>query len=166
MDEAIQILIDEHKNILKVIQALAEKCNEDFDKEFFVKSIDFIKNYADKFHHAKEEDILFKELCKDTVEMHCNPTQQMLHEHDIGRNFVKGMEEGLANNDEVKVKENARGYAQLLQEHIFKEDQILYPMANEALSLEVKKEILEKSKQVRLDFPDVEKYLEFVKSLE
>tara|TARA_Y100000310_G_C20621264_1_gene783414 strand:+ start:735 stop:1229 length:495 start_codon:yes stop_codon:yes gene_type:complete len=164
MDEALQILVDEHKNILKVIAALNEKCNEEIDKEFFNKAISFIKNYADKFHHAKEEDILFKELGQ--VEMHCNPMQQMLHEHDLGRDFVKGMEEGLASNDREKVKENARGYAHLLQEHIFKEDQILYPMADGVLSPEKKKEILEKSRQIRTNFPEIEKQLEFVNSLD
>ncbi len=164
MDEALQLLVDEHKNILKVIAALTEKCDEEIDKEFFNKAISFIKNYADKFHHAKEEDILFKELGQ--VEMHCDPTEQMLHEHELGRNFVKGMEEGLASDDEAMVKENARGYVHLLQEHIFKEDNILYPMADEVLSSEKKKEILEKSQQIRTNFPDVEKHLEFVNSLD
>ena len=166
MDESLQILMNEHKNILKVVEALIKKCNEEFDKDFFEKALDFIKNYADKFHHAKEEDILFKEFSKEEVEKHCDPTKQMLHEHDLGRNFVQGIEEGLASDDEEKVKENSSGYAHLLQEHIFKEDNILYPMVNEALSSEAKKKILEKSKQVRLDFHEVEKYLEFVNSLE
>ncbi|MDP3026300.1 MAG: hypothetical protein Q8N63_01225, partial [Nanoarchaeota archaeon] len=78
MEKPIQILIDEHKNILKVIQALENECDslesgKKIDKIFFEKSINFIRTYADKFHHAKEEDILFVELCSDEVKMHCNP---------------------------------------------------------------------------------------------
>jgi len=61
-----QILSEEHKYILEVIAALNRECQslesgKNLDKNFFEEAIDFIRNYADKFHHAKEEDILFKE---------------------------------------------------------------------------------------------------------
>ena len=67
MKTALQMLSNEHQNILKVVDALLKECNTlELDKpinnDFFLKSIDFIKNYADKFHHAKEEDILFQEF--------------------------------------------------------------------------------------------------------
>ena len=144
-----QILSEEHQNILKVIGALEKECNaiekgKSIDKAFFNTAIDFIRNYADKFHHAKEEDILFKELCRDTVQMHCNPTQQMLHEHDLGRGFVKELEGAVKKGDKTKVMENARGYAGLLREHIDKEDNILYPMADQALNEETQKAMLKK----------------------
>ena len=100
--------MDEHKYILKVADALEKECNEIksgkiVDEDFFRKVIDFIRNYADKFHHAKEEDILFKEFCKaaEKGEVHCNPTEQMLYEHDAGRGFVKAMEEGVERNDNI-----------------------------------------------------------------
>jgi hemerythrin-like domain-containing protein len=135
-----EILMKEHKNILKAIDLLFKECYElesgkELNKDFFENAIYFIQNYADKFHHAKEEDILFKELQKDTVEMHCDPTTQMLYEHGLGRDFIKAMQEGLIDNDKEKIIQNARSYGQLLQEHISKEDNILYPMANEALNL-------------------------------
>lgn len=157
MNTPTKILSAEHQNILKVINVLVKECDaleseKDLDKTFFTKVIDFIRNYADKFHHAKEEDILFVELCKDTAQMHCNPTQQMLFEHDLGRNFVKNMEEGLGGNDNKKMVENARGYARMIQEHIFKEDNILYLMADEALSAEVQESILDRFKQVEIKF--------------
>src|SRR3989344_6473793 len=104
MQEPTKILSEEHQFILKVIGALNRECDalekgKGIDKNFFERAIDFIRNYADKFHHAKEEDILFKELCKDDVNMHCNPTEQMLYEHDLGRNFVKGMSYGIKENN-------------------------------------------------------------------
>ena len=71
----------------------------------------------------------------------------MLYEHNQGRNFVKGMEQAIKNDDDEKLIENARGYCQLLQEHIFKEDNVLYPMVDEVLNDDIKKEILEKFKQ-------------------
>ncbi len=135
-----EILMKEHKNILKAIDLILKECTEisfgkELNKVFFNNAIYFIQYYADKFHHAKEEDILFKELQKDTVEMHCDPTKQMLYEHDLGRGFVKEMKAGFAEKDQEKIIQNARNYCQLLQEHIHKEDNILYPMANEALNL-------------------------------
>ncbi len=136
----IEILKNEHQHILAVIKALEMECSSiaaggKINKSFFQQAIYFIRNYADKFHHAKEEDILFFELCKDQTQekMHCNPVQQMLVEHDLGRQFVKGMEEYLGSNDKNRLMENAREYACLLREHIFKEDNILYPMADDVL---------------------------------
>lgn len=147
--KATEILSEEHQHILKVIDAIEDECREleagkDLDKEFFLEAIDFIRNYADKFHHAKEEDILFEELNSGDACMHCNPTQQMLYEHDQGRHFVKCVEEGVKENNRQKVIETAWRYAHLLREHIMKEDEILYPMADEALSEDAKAKMLER----------------------
>tara|TARA_Y100000310_G_C20291017_1_gene627219 strand:- start:110 stop:628 length:519 start_codon:yes stop_codon:yes gene_type:complete len=172
MRTALEILSGEHQNILKVTNALIKECDalqsgKEVDKVFFKKVIEFVRKYADKFHHAKEEDILFVELCKDEVQMHCNPTQQMLHEHDLGRNFIKKLENGLEEEDRNKIIENARGYAQLLQEHIFKEDNILYPMAEQSLSQDIKELMLDKFKQIEEKFvSEREKCLSFVGEIE
>ena len=175
--ETSKILSEEHQNILKIIESLENECdaiennNKEPDKDFFKKIIDFIRNYADKFHHAKEEDILFKEFNKCVTEdpggAPCNPTEQMLVEHDEGRNFVKGMETRLNENDKMRVIRNARAYAELLREHIAKEDDILYPMTDETLNSKVKKEMLEKFKEIEKERKkDKEKYLNLVIELE
>src|SRR3989344_1391468 len=111
METPTSVLSAEHVHILKVVHALVKECDaigagKKIDKEFFGKAIDFIRNYADKFHHAKEEEILFVELCKPTTQMHCNPTEQMLHEHELGRKFVKGLGEALSKNNREKIIEN------------------------------------------------------------
>ena len=165
------ILSEEHKHILSVIDALSKErknleSGKELDKDFFSKAIDFIKNYADKFHHAKEEDILFEELNKNSEEMRCNPIEQMLYEHDLGRGFVKGIEQGLKEGNSVKIIENTRNYIQLLQEHILKEDNILYPMADEALSQEINEMMLNKFKKVeQKSIEENKKYLAFVEAL-
>ena len=174
MKTVTEILSVEHQHILKVINSMINECDQleagmELDKSYFEKAIDFIKNYADKFHHAKEENILFEELNKDTVHMHCNPISQMLYEHDTGRNYVKGMEAGLNENDKNKVIENARGYAFLLQDHIYKEENILYQMADEALDNETQAAMLVKFRLAEEDkFPGgmKEKYLSVSKELE
>ena len=131
MANSTKVLSDEHKNILKFIELLQEKVSV-WNKEQVRKAIEFIREYTDKFHHAKEEAILFKEFYK-SENLHCNPVEQMLFEHDEGRKFVKAMEEANEKGDKSKIEENARNYALLLQEHINKEDMVLYPMAEEAI---------------------------------
>ena len=170
MTSALEMLSEEHQNILKVIQLLMDEASFNQDKEIntelFQKIISFFREYADKFHHAKEEDILFIELRKDDVSMHCDPTEQMEHEHVLGRNFVNKIEEGLNELNKEKISDNAFAFANMLREHISKEDHILYPMAEQALSQEKKDAILEEFNEVQEKFSETnEKQLNFVKKL-
>jgi Uncharacterized conserved protein len=129
----------EHQNILGVIQVVLGECSklESSDREinvpFFSKVVEFIQKYADGYHHVKEEDILFVAMLENRNKLHCNPIPVMLHEHDEGRNYVGKMKNALANIDKQLLIESARGYCQLLQNHIYKEDNVLYPMAEAAL---------------------------------
>jgi|TARA_Y100000034_G_C6880187_1_gene403210 hemerythrin-like domain-containing protein len=168
-----KMLSEEHENILKVVGALDKECDEltngqEADENFILNVVDFIKNYADKFHHAKEEDILFKEFCKiaEKGAVHCNPVDQMLYEHDEGRKFVKGIREGVKEKNKEKIIGNARGYIELLKEHIFKEDNILYPMADDVLDDGTQEQMLEKFREIGEErVEDKEKYLGFVEGL-
>jgi hemerythrin-like domain-containing protein len=140
----IEKLEAEHQNILKGISLLQEGADrlEKGDKvsaDFFRKLIDFIRNYADKYHHAKEEDILFVRMEKAGFPTSGGPVGVMLFEHDQGRGFVSKMadaveEYGSGENSVVStIVENAQGYVYLLRQHIEKEDKVLYPMAANAL---------------------------------
>ncbi|HLD73032.1 MAG TPA: hemerythrin domain-containing protein [Candidatus Nanoarchaeia archaeon] len=149
----LQMLSEEHQIILKIIALVRDKSSrtgEELDQKFWDKIIFFIQNYADKFHHAKEEKILFPEINRQDEDgkMHCNPISQMLYEHELGRGFVKGMREGLAKRDKERLVSNALNYSQLLEEHIFKENQILYPMAEEAIGKPDWEKIAEKFEKV------------------
>jgi hemerythrin-like domain-containing protein len=158
-------LSEEHKDILEVIGAMVRECEAlgagaEIDADFFAKAIDFIRNYADKIHHAKEEDILFEELGRPDVQMHCDPRQQMLREHEMGRDFVRGLEAGVEAGSQIETLKNALGYGELLQQHIYKEDNILYPMAEQALSEERSREIAARFAEVDAKYAaENEKYL-------
>lgn len=161
-------LTQEHQNILQVIDIVLEECNsleagKDLNIDFFTKVVGFIKNYADGYHHAKEENILFKAMLKNAEDMHCNPIPVMLHEHDAGRKFVAELVLALTKSDKSLLVENARGYCYLLQNHIYKEDNILYPMAEEAVSETQKQEVANQYEAVDLKnyFPqDINKFIE------
>jgi hemerythrin-like domain-containing protein len=83
-------------------------------------------------------------------------------EHDKGREFVKGMEEAalqaLSGKEgyEERIAENARGYLELLREHISREDTILYPLAERVMKEELRDEILEGYRQAGLRTPELE----------
>lgn len=122
---------------------------ETVDVKFFQKVISFIKNNADGLHHIKEEDLLFKTMLRNLEHMHCNPISVRLNEHDAGRQYVKGMEAALVQGNVEGLIENTRGYCFLLQEQIYKEDNVLYPMAEQALDEQQKQQIDESFQKVK-----------------
>lgn len=147
-------LVQEHRLILRMLDLLEKNARllekgESVDYRFFLDGIDFIRNYADRFHHAKEEDVLFEALVKNGMPREHSPVAAMLVEHDLGRAYVRGMEEAAVRalagepGQEPVIVENALGYLTLLREHIAKEDQILYPLAERVLPEEARGAILE-----------------------
>ncbi|MEE9554720.1 MAG: hemerythrin domain-containing protein [candidate division Zixibacteria bacterium] len=138
--DPIQKLMAEHKNILIGISLLEVGSNrlesgENVSPEIFRNLIDFIRNYADKYHHAKEEDILFVRLGKAGFPAEEGPIAVMLDEHNQGRSLVTALEnanEQYASGESSftgEIIENALGYIYLLRYHIDKENNVLYPMA-------------------------------------
>jgi len=129
----IEILISEHNNIKKLlnkIPLLVTKIKLPEDSEFIQNVIYFIKNYADKFHHAKEENILFKyfDETQDII-------KAMYQDHITGRDHVKRILDALDKNEIDTVKKNMLEYGELLLGHIKKEDEILYPWMDRELSI-------------------------------
>ncbi len=172
--ETTKILSDEHRHILKVAGALKKETEalmdgKQLDSGFFTRAVDFIRNYADKFHHAKEEDILFVEFCNNLENAHCNPVEQMLYEHDTGRNYVRKLEDAVRRKSVPDVIENARGYALLIEDHIYKEDNILYPMTEQAIPAGMHEAMLEKFKEAersRFERGAKDKYVALAAELE
>ncbi len=154
-----EILKEEHKEIrrmLKILGVAREKLKngEDVGRDVFEKILEFIKVFADKCHHGKEEDILFPAMEIAGIPRESGPIGVMLFEHNVGREAVKNMKEGIEEffngneNARNKIIENAEKYIELLDSHIYKEDNILYPMADMHLSEEEQRELLEKFKEV------------------
>jgi hemerythrin-like domain-containing protein len=141
MNTATQNLEHDHVFILKltdVMLAMVEK--EIRNSDDFDLVVSLIRKFADGVHHAKEEDLLFPLMGEKGFSAEQGPVAVMLHEHVQGRNFVKGMIEGItafrSGNDEALqlIYENMAGYANLLQNHISKENNILFRMADQAFS--------------------------------
>jgi hemerythrin-like domain-containing protein len=96
----------------------------------------FFSQFADKCHHAKEEDLLFPLLTERGVPGEGGPIGMMLHEHDVGRACVGRMRAaGEAEPfDGTGFAAAAREFVPLLSQHIFKENNVLFRMATELLS--------------------------------
>ncbi|MDW7712385.1 MAG: hemerythrin domain-containing protein [Deferrisomatales bacterium] len=144
MRDVTSVLTEEHRLILRMIDLVEHNTRlvEEggfSDWDFYLDAVDFIRHYADRFHHAKEEDVLFRELVRNGMPEQNSPVAAMLMAHDQGRAFVRGMEEAARRakggdaSAPAAVAENARGYAALLRDHIDKEDNILYPLAERVL---------------------------------
>lgn len=149
---SIDLLVDEHKVIKKVLKVVRNICFEltkgmEVPYEDFAQVIDFVRNYADKYHHGKEEDMLFIEMNNELLGLIGEgPVQGMLIEHNFGRGFMIDLELALKDHKDgneraiVDIIGNAMGYANLLTKHINKEDNMIYKYA----SANLKPETLEK----------------------
>jgi hemerythrin-like domain-containing protein len=173
-----QVMVDEHKLILRMI-ALVEKNTALLESgkfrnwQFYLDAVDFIRNYADRFHHAKEEDVLFIELVKNGMPEKQSPIEAMLMEHDQGRAHVRAMEEAAQKALEGEAGQaaiialHAKGYTSLLRGHIEKEDSILYPLAERVLSEDVRSRMLTSYKHAESKTPEMEeRYTRMVESYE
>ena len=165
-------LKEEHEAIklmLRISEKVCEKLEsgEEVDPEHLEQIVEFIKVFADKCHHGKEEDLLFTAMEEAGIPKKGGPIGVMLTEHDMGRGYVKGMSEAVAKYKagDRKVSSaivgNARNYIALLTQHIDKEDNILYPMADMHLSEERQKELLEEFERVEREKIGVGKHEEF-----
>lgn len=130
----MKALVDEHtviKRLLALIPGIIEELDvtREHDRQLVLEVVDFIRSYADRFHHAKEEDILFREFGDDLEIL-----KSMLEEHRMGRSHVETVIEAVESGDTESVRDHLTAYGQLLAGHIKKEDEILYPWMDRNLS--------------------------------
>ena len=160
-------LVDEHvliKRVLALIPAVIDTIDVDSEAErqLVIEVVDFIRSYADKYHHAKEEEILFKYFDEDLDIL------KVIHEdHENARGHVKTILEAVDNRDKNTVVNHLNAYKELLTEHIKKEDEILYPWMDRNLSTREVGELFSKFADVDRQFENTPKiYEDFVDSLE
>ncbi len=97
----IKQLVDEHiyiKQVLAYIPHIIELISkpEELDKELVLNTVRFIREYADKYHHAKEEDILF-----DYTDKSLEIINVILEDHKTARNHMKAVVEAVDREDMI-----------------------------------------------------------------
>ena len=154
---ATNTLMGEHRVIEQVLAVLEEiaACGERdgvIDTAAARDALDFFRTFADGCHHAKEERHLFPLLEARGLPREGGPTGVMLGEHDLGRELLARMVAALDGKSdenyvvgwqlsETPIGEAwvagfdvpARAYVRLMRDHIRKEDERLFQMADRLL---------------------------------
>jgi hemerythrin-like domain-containing protein len=147
------MLMEEHRIIEKALDAMEAWTaklaagSESDDKVELARFVSFIQGFADAYHHGKEEDVLFVAMNEHGFPSHTGPVAVMLHEHELGRSHVRALDElarqtpAWSDDDLASLGRVVREFSSLLRQHIRKEDQVLYPMADARLPAPVKDEM-------------------------
>lgn len=159
MNTATQNLENDHVYIIRLLDVMEKMViNCATDTAHMEMVVNLIKTYADGFHHAKEEKVLFPLLVEKGFSNEQGPVSVMLHEHVEGREFVKGISERIdvykAGNVSAlpEIYHYMQGYADLLRAHIGKENNVLFRMADKALSSDEQLELLNKFGSIEKQF--------------
>jgi len=176
--DAINLMMDEHKYImrgLKLFRKLSVEILNSNTVDFvsYEKMILFVRNYADKHHHNKEEVVLFKKMETQLGEkMVKGPLSGMYIEHDLGRQHIKLLEEALLrvkngdSDSRVDIIANSICYADLLTRHIDKEDKLIYTFARRALSQVDMEDVNDSCENIELEATENQLQKEYIGVLE
>jgi hemerythrin-like domain-containing protein len=134
----IENLMSEHRvieTVLDCLERMADRAERDgqLDRASADQALEFLRLFADRCHHGKEEDVLFARMVERGMPKDGGPIAVMLHEHGQGRALISAMAAAAAAGGAAAFVGPARDYAALLRAHIQKEDHILYPMAEQVL---------------------------------
>ncbi|QLH03561.1 cation-binding protein [Nitrosopumilus cobalaminigenes] len=150
----------DHELIEKVIKAMESTIqllndNKQIPESILLPVIDFSKNFTDVCHHSKEEKSLFPALEQAGLPTNMGPIAMMLIDHqrsrEIGTEMEASAKEYLASGDSTKLVSDMQQYVEHITEHLWKENNKLFMMAEARLqyvSEKVDKELteIEKSK--------------------
>ncbi|MBN1904711.1 MAG: hemerythrin domain-containing protein [Deltaproteobacteria bacterium] len=139
-------LMIEHRLIEKMLKAIQRTLEhaaqtQEIDPLFVDTAVDFIRVYADRTHHGKEEDILFRELSKKPLsDKDRQLMDELIADHVFGRSITKTLVEANTRyrNGEKKGLSKLTSCLKTLTEfypkHIKKEDDIFFPASRNYFS--------------------------------
>jgi hemerythrin-like domain-containing protein len=166
----------EHQAVLKAL-AILEKVGRALEEgqtgtlDDAGRVMEFLTVFVDRCHHGKEENILFPALVQAGVPGEGGPVGVMLTEHDEGRRYIRDMKDALTaltggrREKAASFVAAARNYAELLREHIEKEDNVLYPLADHLLPLGTDEEMAREFQRIENEKVGAGKHEEFHRML-
>jgi len=132
-------LMIEHRLIERMISIIKDalmqiESTQVVDPVFVDTAVDFIRTYADRTHHGKEEDILFRDLGKRSLSAEDQRVmQELIDEHVFGRQATQALVEAntrYRNGDEsalTDITSKLHTIAEFYPKHIEKEDKVFFP---------------------------------------
>ena len=143
MRYATDVLRDEHCVILDWIGRLEVAAarlegGDTLPDERWTELIDWLRTFADDRHHAKEENLLFPAMIRAGIPARGGPVDVMLEDHEECRALMAAMAAGPPAGRAAA----ARRYVRLLREHIAKENEVLFPLAEAVLDADAQAALL------------------------
>ncbi len=141
--KSVEMLMHEHRVIehgLAGLETIADHLarGESVPTDKVTALLDFFRVFADECHHAKEEEAFFPELEARGIPREGGPIGVMLHEHEEGQALQQQMRQALSDLSDATKRQQfvdaARNYIALLRQHIWKEDNVLFQMAQQVLT--------------------------------
>jgi hemerythrin-like domain-containing protein len=147
MSASLHTLKRDHRIIERALRALNGVClrlewGDPIPADVLDRLVDFISVFADRYHHGKEEAILFPALEQHGITREGGPLGAISEQHDLERELTDGMRRAAAAYREIDPEarrqfvEAARRYVDHLTTHIEEEDAILFRVAGELLDPE------------------------------
>jgi hemerythrin-like domain-containing protein len=140
------ILREEHEKVLRVLDKL-EKDLEDKDIELSGEDLTTLEEEFDKHSLNKEEKALFPQIEK-FIPREDGPTGMMIIEHQDVVQSIKNCREAIKNGNFEKLNESGSHIVDLLRQHIDKENNILFMIADMHLDESQRRTILEKFEEI------------------
>lgn len=147
-----EILSEEHRVIEQVLECLEQMAAQAdasgrLDGVAARQALDFFRNFADRCHHGKEEDELFPRMESRGVAHESGPIGRMLYEHDHCRELLQAIADAIPGAEAGQAPllnrfvDQARRYVAWLRDHIAKEDNVLFPLADRILTMRDQQEL-------------------------
>lgn len=155
-----KVMREEHGGIqlmLRILESILEEARKGKEPDFeaFEQVIEFFQVFADRCHHGKEEDLLFPAL--KGVEEAANIISGLISDHERGREYVSAMVSSLKelrSGNESAMDRLATAtylYINLLREHIRREDEELWPIADRVLEKKAGEDMTQAFERVELE---------------
>ncbi len=147
-------LMIEHRLIERMLELIKKEAKHiretnEMNPVFIDNAVDFIRVYADKTHHGKEEDILFRDLAKkDMTAEERRIMNELIDEHVLGRktvtDLVSAKKRHFAGDDSALeiVVEKLDLLVGFYPRHIEKEDKVFFPAMMKYLPVEEQERML------------------------
>ena len=152
-------LIIEHREISELLNIMSIIADNIKSKDVFYPNdveeiIDYLIIILDKSHQDKEDEVFYPELIMSGVPNDKAPLSIVNYEHTLAKHYLNEISSCVVNckigNDFSGdlLADSLTNYVIVIQNHIQREEEIVFPMANEVLSEEKQNEISQKFEDI------------------